>query len=434
MYLVSGTEVLEGPHDWAGKYIPLVPDYGDVQVINGRTYCRGMVRLAKDPSREYNYSVNAVIEAAALTPKDPIWITAKQAKGHESKLKTFNTQNSPFMLYNTDQEAPGAPQRGGAPSLQTALITQQQQASLDIHATTGLEPASLGNVPELKSGKAIIAQQAMGDRGMFEYTDNHQSSIQYTGDILVDLIPRVMDRPQMIRVLNIDGSSEDELINHQDLDAVGQPIKDEQTGEMVMVNDLSLGKYSVVTETGPTHHTQRQESANQMLDLMERSPLFAEISPDLIAKNLDILEGDELHSRMRKAMIQQGLVEPTEEEIEELGLNQGPTPPDPETQALLDNVNMKTELDKANIENKDADTLAKQVATQQDTAKTLQILVDTIIKKMEAGLPLSQQEMNLVIKQRDIVGEGQEALDPGPNSVQAADLVQQLTQQQLPQQ
>jgi hypothetical protein len=430
MYLVSGSEVLEGPHDWAGKYIPLIPCYGDVQVIEGREYVRGMVRLAKDPSREYNYAVNAVVEAVALTPKDPIWYTPKQAKGHRAAFEQFNTRNSPFMPYNPDPEAPGAPQRGGAPAVQQALIMQQQQASLDIHATTGLEPASLGNVPELKSGKAIIAQQAMGDRGMFEYTDNHQASIQYTGDILVDLIPKIMDTPQMIRILNIDGSTEDEMINHADVDTVGQPVMDEQTGEQIMVNDLSLGKYSVVTETGPTHHTQRQESAQQLIDLAQVSPVFEQVATDLIAKNLDILEADEIHTRIRKIMIQQGVATPTEEEVEEMGLNEGPPPKDEGEQALIDSVNMKTELDKANIENKDADTLAKQIKSQQDTAKTLQILVDTIISKVNAGIEISDQERNLLIKQRDIVGEGQEAIDPGPNSEQGADLARILQAQQ----
>lgn len=431
MYLVSGSEVLEGPHDWAGKYIPLIPVYGDVAVINGRTYCRGMTRLAKDPSREYNYAVNAVIESTALTPKDPIWLTPKQAKDHVPALKNFNNQNSPFMFYNPDPDAPGMPMRGGAPALQTALITQQQQASTDIHATTGLEPASLGNVPELKSGKAILAQQAMGDRGMFEYTDNEQASIQYTGDILVDLIPRIMDTEQMVRVLNIDGSSEDVMINHEDVQQVNQTVIDTQTGDKVIVNDLSLGKYSVTTATGPMHSTQRQESAQKLIDLAQVSPRVERLSIDLIAKNMPILESEELHSRLRKDMIKEGSVEPTEEEIEELGLNEGPPQPDEAEQALLDSVNMKTELDKANIENKDADTLAKQISAQQDTAKTLDILVGTIINKVNAGLPLSPQEMNLVIKQRDIVAEGQQDLDEGPNSVQAADLVQQL---QIPQQ
>ena len=79
----------------------------------------------------------------------------------------------------------------------------------------------MGNSPELKSGKAIQAQQAMGDRGSYIFTDNHTKSIQYTGDIILDLIPKVMDTERMVRILNIDGSSEEAVINQAAINSLG---------------------------------------------------------------------------------------------------------------------------------------------------------------------------------------------------------------------
>jgi len=282
------------------------------------------------------------------------------------------------MLYNTDPTAPGAPQRTGAPAVQAALIQQIQQAGMDIHATTGMEPASLGNSPELKSGKAILAQQAMGDRGTYIFSDNLAKSIQYTGAILVDLIPKIYDTERMVRVLNIDGSSEDAQINVAALDALGQPVVDQQTGKTVMVNDLSLGKYDVVIETGPSYHTQRQESAQQLIDLAQSSPIFEQVAIDLIAKNLNVLENDELTKRIRRVMIKNGTVEPTEEEIEELGLNQQ-QPPSQSEQALIDSVESQTVLNTSTAINKDADTEKKRAEAAETEAKTLKILVDTIL-------------------------------------------------------
>jgi hypothetical protein len=159
MAVISGTEVLEKPVDWAGKYIPLVPVFGKTSYIEGKKYVRGIVRKAKDPQRIYNYASSSIIEAVALSPKNPIWITTVQAKGHENSLKTFNTKNSPFMLYNSDPSAPGKPQRGGAPEVQQALLMQVEQAGRDIFTTTGLEPASMGQNVALKSGKALFLSQ-----------------------------------------------------------------------------------------------------------------------------------------------------------------------------------------------------------------------------------------------------------------------------------
>ena len=427
-YKMSGGEILEGPKPWAGKHIPLVPVYGRMTIIDGKPYIRGMVRFAKDPSRIYNYATSASIEAAALTPKDPIWITATQAKGHETQLKNFNTRNSPFMLYNTDPTAPGAPQRTGAPAVQAALIQQIQQAGMDIHATTGMEPPSLGNSPELKSGKAILAQQAMGDRGTYIFSDNLAKSIQHTGAILADLIPKIYDTERMVRVLNIDGSSEDAQINVAALDALGQPVVDQQTGKTVMVNDLSLGKYDVVIESGPSYHTQRQESAQQLIDLAQSSPVFEQVAIDLIAKNLNVLENDELTKRIRRVMIKNGTVEPTEEEIEEMGLNQ-PQQPSASEQALLDSVESQIVLNTSTAINKDADTEKKRAEAAQTDAKTLKILVETILEKIEKGIPITPLERSILVKQGDIVREGQQQVMDGPNSEELADIVRMLPQQ-----
>lgn len=431
MYKLSGAEVLEGPSDWAGKFIPLIPEFGKVITIEDKEYVRGLIRNAKDAQRIYNYNTSASVETNALSPKDPYWMTKKMAKGHEAQLAGFNQKNDPFMFFNPDPEMLGPPQRTGSPAVQAAMLAATQQASLDIHATTGLEPASMGNVPEMKSGKAILAQQAMGDRGLYVFTDNHNKSLQYCGDILVDLIPKIYDTARIVRVLNVDGTSEEMPINHTDIDAIGQSVLDEETGQVVMVNDLTTGKYSVEIESGPAFNTQRQEASDQLIDLTQASPVFAEIALDLIAKNLNILDNDELTKRIRRRMIQQGTIDPTEEETEELGLNE-PQQPDPTEEALRENVEAQTALSIANVANKDADTRSKNIKTQQDTAKTLQIIVDTVIAKVNAGIPISQQEMNLLIKQRDIVAEGQDSLDPGPNSEQAADLARIIEAQQLP--
>ena len=429
MYKLSGSEVIEGPNEWAGKFIPLVPAFGKVSRIEGVEYVQGMVRIAKDPQRIYNYTKSASIEAAALTPKDPYWITRKQAAGNTDQYESFNVKNHPFLFYNVDPDAPGAPQRTGAPSVQTALIQQEQQAVQDLYATTGIAPPSLGSNPELHSGKAMIAQQKMGDRGSFIYTDNLNKSIEYTGEILVDLIPKIYDTERVVRVLNIDGTSEEVTLNENSLAKFNKTIVDEQTGEKEIVNDLSRGKYDVVVDSGPAFATQRQESSQQLLDMIAQVPLLAELSPDLIAKNLDLLEGEELTKRLRARMIKDGTVTPTEEEAEEMGLNQQQEPSETD-KALLENVQMqsadlqsKIEERDAKIENTMADTNAKMIAAMKD-------MLDNFAKQQEIGIPLSQDDHANRVKQNDLIGESQQEIDAGPNSEQAADIISQV--QQLP--
>lgn len=425
MYLMDGSGILEDAKDWAGKFIPLIPVYGRQSHIEGQTYTRGIVRFAKDANRIYNYETSSIVETNSLTPKDPLWYTPMQAKGHESKYRNFATQNSPFMPYNPDTKTGGQPpSRGGAPAVQQASVMILQQMSMDLYHTTGMQPPSIGVNPELKSGKAIVAQEKQGDRGSFIFTDNLSKSIDYCGEILVDLIPRIYDTPQQVRIMQQDGETENVEIN-----TVNQEVVDEETGKPVLVNDLSIGKYDVVTETGPAFATQRQESAQQIMDLIATSPQFEALAMDLVAKDLPILETKELTKRVRKVMIQNGTVEPTEQEVKDLGLDQ-PQQPDPQQEAITTNIEMQTAKLQSEIENNDADTLSKQVKSQQATIQAYQDLVETFKTQREAGIPLSQADHNIRIKQQDIIVEGQQALDEGPNSEQTGDIINQAVAQE----
>lgn len=414
MYLMDGGGILEDAKDWAGKFIPLIPLFGRQAHIEGVDYTRGIVRFAKDPARIYNYTTSATVETTALTPKDPYWYTPAMVEGHKDKYKSFNTRNDPFMPYNPDPLAPGPPQRSGAPAVQAAFVQQIQQASMDLYHVTGMQPPSLGANPELKSGKAIQAQERLGDRGSYIFTDNLEKSIDYTGEILIDLIPRIMDTPRQERILAQDGETEIVPIN--------QTVRDSETGEDVIVNDLSMGKYDLVTETGPAFATQRQESAAQIIELIAQSPTFEALAMDLVAKDLPILESKELTKRVRKVMIAQGVVKPTDEETKELGLDE-PQQPDPQQEAITTNINIQTEELISKIEEREAKTQKMLVDTQNSTISAFKDLMDAFKTQVEAGIPFDIDDHNNRKKQQDIVQEAQQVVDPGPNNEQLADII-----------
>lgn len=428
MYKMNGAEILEGPKKWAGKYIPLVPDYGEQITIEDQRFTRGIVRFAKDGNRTYNYARSTDIETYALTPKDPIWETLKQRAGHEASRQTFNRKNQPFMLYNTDAAAPGPPQRTGAPSVQQAGIEIARQSVDDLHATTSMYPPAMGNAPQLLSEKSVKSQAEKGDIGAYIYQDNHEKSLAFTGEILLDLIPKIYDTPQMVQILEIDGKAETVQINTEQLNEINETVIDKDTGKPVIVNDLSLGKYGVSVETGPAFSTQKDESAQQLIELAAASPVFEQLTPDLIAKNLNIVEGEEFTKRLRKYAIQQGIADPTDEEIEDLGLNVE-TPPDPQATALVDNVNMQTEKLKSDIEKQDAQTQETLVKTQSQTITAYKDLIDALQKQAESGIPISPNTRRALVNQADLMNDAQDVLnDEMPNSEEAADLAQMAQQ------
>lgn len=343
-YIVSGAEVLEGPNEWAGKFIPIVPVWGDLLNIEGEDYFSGMVRPSKDSQRLYNFNRTAAVEIVAKSPKAPYLATREQIKGYEAQWNASNADDAPYLLFNPDPQAPGLkPQREPGPQVPTALVAMLQLDAEDLKSTSGIFDASLGASSNETSGRAIIARQNQGDTATFEYVDNLSRSIRYTGEILVDLIPRIYDTKRTIRILGEDGTEQFVTLNEE--------VQDQQTGQAVILNDTSRGRYDVTVTTGPSYATARMELADTLLKVSQSAPNVAPILSDLIVRSLDLPGGDEAVKRLRRMMLQQGIVDPTPEDMED-AQKIPPKPPAPEQELQMRG--MKAEVESKEIANAQA--------------------------------------------------------------------------------
>ena len=72
---LTAMEILE-EGEWAGKFIPIVPTYGQEVRVDDKHKKFGLVRMAKDPQRMYNYWSTALTETVALAPKAK-WLLAE---------------------------------------------------------------------------------------------------------------------------------------------------------------------------------------------------------------------------------------------------------------------------------------------------------------------------------------------------------------------
>jgi hypothetical protein len=89
--------------------------------------------------------------------------------------------------------------------------------------------------------------------------------------------------------------------NPQELE---KPLVHEATG-MEHVYDLSVGKYDVVIDTGPSYTTKREEVSAQMADFLKAFPAAAPFVGDIFVKALDWPQADEIAKRLNAMMPQQ---------------------------------------------------------------------------------------------------------------------------------
>lgn len=333
--IMSGLEELEAS-DWPGRYIPIVPVYGDEFDIEGRRYFRSLIHSAIDAQRMFNYWRTASTELVALAPKVP-FIGPKGAFDSDiDRWNTANTRSHPFLEYDWKNGMPAPPQRQpldmgvAAGALQEAL-----NASDDMKSIIGLYDASLGARSNETSGRAIMARQREGDVATFHFIDNLARAIRHTGRILIDLIPKVYDKPRIVRVLGEDKSEQATPVNQQFAakdPKTGQPMQQPVMGPdgqpqvgpdgnaimqpIMRMHDLAAGKYDLTVTTGPSFTTRREEAAMQMTELLRAFPPAAPVIGPELAKNLDWPGADEIAKKM-EAMASGQLPPQVQKEIEQ---------------------------------------------------------------------------------------------------------------------
>lgn len=301
--IMSGAEILE-TNDWAGKYIPIVPVYGDEVAVEGERHFISLTRWAKDPQVMFNYWRTASTELVALAPKAPFVGPKGAFNTDQAKWATTNVVSHPYVEYDGNtppQRQPFAGPPAGA--LQEAL-----NASDDIKAVMGIYDAALGARSNETSGRAILQRQRESDTATFNYIDNLSRAIKHAGRILVDLIPKVYNTPRIIRVIYEDGENESVPINQAFIpDQEKSPQSrayeagkgQESVDGLTRIFDVTTGKYDVTCEVGPSFSTKREEAANQMLELGRMFPPMMQVAGDLLVKNLDWPGADDIAERLK---------------------------------------------------------------------------------------------------------------------------------------
>jgi hypothetical protein len=178
-----------------------------------------------------------------------------------------------------------------APPIHNGFV-QMGQMSVDmLKASDGIYDASVGARSNETSGRAIMARQQEGDTATFDYQDKLAEGIQFTGELIGRALHKVYDTPRVVRVIGNDGAE-----TWQEL---YQQVQDQQTGQVVVVNDLSQGKYDYTVTTGPSFDTQRMEFVEALVQLAQGNPLIGQAVPDLIVGSMDFPKAEEAAERLK---------------------------------------------------------------------------------------------------------------------------------------
>ena len=116
------------------------------------------------------------------------------------------------------------------------------------------EPGQDAQNGPVVSGRALLRRDKLSDQSHSQYYKNQKLFIAQIWRVMLEWFPHYYSEERMQRIIGEDGKPQMVELN-----------KDDGTG--AIKNDLTVGKYDVVMDAGPSYETKREEGADALLEL-----------------------------------------------------------------------------------------------------------------------------------------------------------------------
>ncbi len=382
---INACEILE-ELPWVGSRIPLIPVLGEELNVDGDIILRGIISEGMDAQRMVNYTYSGAMETFALAPKAPFIAAAGQVEAYQQIWDTANVYNYSTLIYEPIDIAGHPvepPQRNSTEAPIQAAVELMRVSEEAIKATTGIYDAGLGNTnPKERSGRAIQALQGQSDLSNSNYGAGVQRALIYAGEMILEILPKIVRPGQVLHVLGQDDVSEKVIIGQHFVVQAGTPIpiSPEEAAQMqpgvAQFYDLSKGRYAVAVKVGKASATKREEGAAALGELIPHLPpeMAAVVTPDYV-EQLDFEGSHGIAEKLRRALPPQLQDKPED----------GSIPPQVQAQMQA----MQGQLQEA--QQKIAVDGAKEEVKQKGMLQKAQI--DADVEKFKADLQIKLQAM-----------------------------------------
>jgi hypothetical protein len=221
-------------------------------------------------------------------------------------------------------------------------------------------PAGADKMVSNISGKAVEMIQARVDGQAFIYMSNFAKGMKRCGEIWLSMAKDIYteDKRKMKTIAPTGEAGMVELM---------QPTIDQETGEVVMANDLTSATFDVIADVGPSSSTKRQATVRALTGMLQitQDPETAQVITAMAMMNMEGEGISDANSYFRKKLLRMGVVKPTDMEAEELMAEMQGKPQDPNAMYL-------------------------QAAAEEATAKAAKARADTVETVASAELKRAQ--------------------------------------------
>jgi hypothetical protein len=310
-YLIGGDCILKRGDKpstrWIGEYVPIIPCYGRMSIIEGKMDCKGLTRAQISPQQMLNYNASGSVQFGALQSKTPYIGPSRAFESNDEMWANANNEDYAFLAYDDWVQEEGEegrpvakPERQEPPQTAPVFMQGMQDAERWAMMTTGQFQSKMGEEDQqaAASGKAINARNRQGDVATQDFAEHQADMFRLTGKMLIDIYPKLYDTK---RVLHIEGEDLTKRVITIDPDAeeAFKKIKKEtETAEEIVFNP-KVGEYMVVSDPGPNFATKRQQAWDALSQMIAQNQALTDVIGDLAVKNADFDGALEMAERLK---------------------------------------------------------------------------------------------------------------------------------------
>lgn len=331
-YTMSGAEVLSDDGFIAGDCIPVVPVYGNREYIDNMERFTGHVQVKMDAQRLYNAKIAKLAEIDALAPREvPIFAPQQMDDADIQGLwADQNINRNPYLLAKPllDPISGSIVSVGPVAKVEPPQLGPVTAALIQI-ANTDLTEDDQDGADEVK---ANVSEEAMNvaatrvDAKSGIYLDNMRQSVQREGEIYLSMARECYCEPgRKVETMDEDGGDGEETLQ--------QGVTD-KNGAYRVINDFTKGKYKVIASVTEATATRKDKAVKSNLNIAAvageaQDQEMAKAALNVAVMNMDG-EGSEILAKLaRRNLVGMGLVEPNDEEKQEMEQAQQSQQPDP---------------------------------------------------------------------------------------------------------
>lgn len=293
-------DVLE-QKDVPGEFIPIVQIDGQRRRMpNGRLDYRGLVRMAKGPSRALDFNENAILEGVNHGSYATWLIEEGQIEGYEKWWAAPHLTKPPYLPYKRADVAGHplpAPQRVTIEPAIVGMVMAADRAQNHIRQITGVPDVFAEEHRREQSGRAIRERRDQQALTTNNYADGLSDGIALTGHILMSMGREVLNAP---RVLRLTGADEKPMLviahageaqrpqAEQLRQSVEGRLDDRERTALKGFFDVMAGDFDITASAGRNSATGRMETVETLRELIPvMPPPMAVKAIPMLVKSLD---------------------------------------------------------------------------------------------------------------------------------------------------